>query len=126
MPILPSKVTGIFVKNKDGKLEQKLYRKEDMSISIQRNINSYYILHGLGDSGAGVIRETTVGGLRDRQDNTRSTILAILTGGKPFKTLVKNEEKTDCHTTVTKLGQNVLAWMKKIDREHYDNGTNIF
>ena len=50
---------------------------------------SYYILHGLGDSGAGVIRETTVRGLLNRRGKTRNTILAIVQGGKPFKNMVK-------------------------------------
>ena len=78
LPVLPSPITAIFVKDIDGKLEQKFFEKEDISDLEQDEINRYYTVLGNGDSGAGVIMN---GGVMGGHKDTRSTILAVVQGG---------------------------------------------
>ena len=122
LPVLPSPITAIFVKDKDGKLEQKFFEKEDISVLDQDRINVFYTVFGHGDSGAGVIMN---GGIMGGHKDTRSTILAvakaILTLGEWVKSKARSME---CANKVSKLASEELDWMKLMDRKHFVGGKN--
>ena len=120
LPVLPSPITAIFVKDKDGKLEQKFYQKEEISVLEQEKINTYYTALGAGDSGAGVIMN---GGPMGGHKDTRSTILAVVHGGKVFGPWVKKQSR-ECVNLVSRLTHKELEWMKLMDRKHYVGGKN--
>ena len=120
LPVLPSPITAIFVKDIDGKLEQKFFEKEDISDLEQDEINRYYTVLGNGDSGAGVIMN---GGPMGGHKDTRSTILAVVHGGKVFGPWVKRQSRS-CVNKVSRLTHKELEWMKLMDRKHYAFGKN--
>ena len=120
LPVLPSPITAIFVKDKHGKLEQKFYQKEEISVLEQEKINTYYTALGAGDSGAGVIMN---GGPMGGHKDTRSTILAVVHGGKVFGPWVKKQSR-ECVNLVSRLTHKELEWMKLMDRKHYVFGKN--
>ena len=120
LPVLPSPITAIFVKDKHGKLEQKFYQKEEISVLEQEKINTYYTALGAGDSGAGVIMN---GGPMGGHKDTRSTILAVVHGGKVFGPWVKKPSR-ECVNLVSRLTHKELEWMKLMDRKHYAFGKN--
>ena len=120
LPVLPSPITAIFVKDKHGKLEQKFYQKEEISAPEQEKINTYYTALGAGDSGAGVIMN---GGPMGGHKDTRSTILAVVHGGKVFGPWVKKQSR-ECVNLVSRLTHKELEWMKLMDRKHYVFGKN--
>ena len=120
LPVLPSPITAIFVKDKHGKLEQKFYQKEEISVLEQEKINTYYTALGAGDSGAGVIMN---GGPMGGHKDTRSTILAVVHGGKVFGPWVKKQSR-ECVNLVSRLTHKELEWMKLMDRKHYAFGKN--
>ena len=120
LPVLPSPMTAIFVKDKDGKLEQKIYQKEEISVLEQEKINSYYTALGAGDSGAGVIMN---GGPMGGHKDTRSTLLAVVHGGVVFGPWVKKQSR-ECVNLVSRLTHKELEWMKLMDRKHYVFGKN--
>ena len=113
-------MTAIFVKDKDGKLEQKIYQKEEISVLEQEKINSYYTALGAGDSGAGVIMN---GGPMGGHKDTRSTLLAVVHGGVVFGPWVKKQSR-ECVNLVSRLTHKELEWMKLMDRKHYVFGKN--
>ena len=117
LPVLPSPITAIFVRHKNGKLEQKFYEKEKISVLEQEKINLYYTALGAGDSGAGVIMN---GGPMGGHKDTRSTILAVLRGGTSFAAHKQNLRPDECIETVSRLTQEEIDWIKQIDQEHYD------
>ena len=122
LPVLPSPITAIFVKDKDGKLKQKYFKKEDISVLDQDKINLYYTVSGIGDSGAGVIRN---GGIMGGHKDTRSTILAVLQGGIVLGSWVKKLARSPhCVNKVSKLAPKELEWIKRMDRKHYVGGKN--
>ena len=122
LPVLPSPITAIFVKDKDGKLEQKFFEKEDISDLEQDEINRYYTVLGNGDSGAGVIMN---GGVMGGHEDTRSTILAVATAGLGFGSWVKRRLRSPrCVNQVSRLAHKELEWMKVMDRKHFDGGKN--
>ena len=120
LPVLPSPITAIFVKDKDGKLEQKFFEKEEISVLEQEKINSYYTALGAGDSGAGVIMN---GGPMGGHKDTRSTLLAVVHGGVVFGPWVKKQSR-ECVNLVSRLTHKELEWMKLMDRKHYVGGKN--
>ena len=120
LPVLPSPITAIFVKDKHGKLEQKYYQKEEISVLEQEKINTYYTALGAGDSGAGVIMN---GGPMGGHKDTRSTILAVVEGGKVFGPWIKRQSR-ECVNKVSRLTHKELEWMKLMDRKHYAFGKN--
>ena len=120
LPVLPSPITAIFVKDKHGKLDQKFYQKEEISVLEQEKINLYYTALGAGDSGAGVIMN---GGPMGGHKDTRSTILAVVHGGKVFGPWVKKQSR-GCVNLVSRLTHKELEWMKLMDRKHYVFGKN--
>ena len=122
LPVLPSPITAIFVKDKDGKLEQKFFEKEDISVLDQDKINLYYTVLGHGDSGAGVIMN---GGIMGGHKDTRSTILAVVQGGIVLGSWVKSRSRAPhCVNKVSKLAPKELEWIKLMDRKHYVGGKN--
>ena len=122
LPVLPSPITAIFVKDKDGKLEQKFFEKEDISVLDQDRINVFYTVFGHGDSGAGVIMN---GGIMGGHKDTRSTILAVVQGGLVLGAWVKRLSRSpECVNKVSKLAPKELEWMKSMDRKHYVGGKN--
>ena len=122
LPVLPSPITAIFVKDKHGKLEQKFYQKEEISALEQDKINLYYTGHSHGDSGAGVIMN---GGVMGGHKDTRSTILAVVYGSLSLGSWVKRQARSmECANKVSKLARNELDWMKFMDRKHHDGGKN--
>ena len=120
LPVLPSPITAIFVRHKNGKLEQKFYEKEKISVLEQEKINLYYTALGAGDSGAGVIMN---GGPMGGHKDTRSTILAVVQGGRVFGPWVKRQSR-GCVNKVSRLTHKELEWMKLMDRKHYAFGKN--
>ena len=82
-------------------------------------MNRNYANTGPGDSGAGVIRETKSDELKNEKDDIRSTLLAVFHTAKNLRDYIENAEDNHlCGAIVTKLHENVIEWMKKIDREY--------
>ena len=103
---------------------QKLYEKEDISVLDQDKINFYYAANGRGDSGAGVIIN---GGPMGGDEDTRSTILAVVKGAVDFASFFwtkKQFSSKECTNKVSRLAHNELEWMKLMDRKHYLGGKN--
>ena len=90
-----------------------------MSILEQQKLNPHYASVAHGDSGAGVIRETKSYEFKNEKDDTRSTLLAVFHTAKNLRDYIENAEDNHlCGAIVTKLHENVIEWMKKIDREY--------
>ena len=120
MPVLPSPITAIFVRDKDGKLEQKFFEKEDIGVLEQDKINLRYTVVGHGDSGAGVIMN---GGVMGGHTDTRSTILAVVSRRLDLGSWVRSQSHSkECVNKVSKLARKELEWMKFMDRKHFDGG----
>ena len=84
-------------------------------------MNPHYAFTGHGDSGAGVIREPKYDELKNEKDDTRSTILAVLHSAKDLRSYIEGRQNL-CGQIVTKLHENMLEWMKTIDRKNYAKG----
>ena len=125
VPIYPSPRTAIYA-GKDGKFELRFFQKEEISVEEQQKLNSYYMNIGLGDSGAGVIREAKADGTKNGQADTRRTILAVVE--RPGVTLQAARKqaysKDKCTAQVSRLAQNEIDWIKQIDQKHYKGNIN--
>ena len=76
---------------------------------------------GLGDSGAGVIREAKSDASKEGQADTRRTILAVVhRGGVVIQAARKQDlSKDKCTAQVSRLAQKEIDWIKQIDQKHY-------
>ena len=63
------------------------------------------------------------GGPMGGHKDTRSTILAVVHGGKVFGPWVKKQSR-ECVNLVSRLTHKELEWMKLMDRKHYAFGKN--
>ena len=126
MQNLPSPKTAIFVQKPDKTLEPKVYLQKKLEILEQNKINPLYTMTGQGDSGAGVIREGKAGDVNGAEQESRSTILAIIAGGPLFEDPQFSPRlggsPNNCQNQVSKLTPEQLVWIKETDRMYYNKG----
>ena len=117
VPQIPTADTAIFSKNKNGELEFRGMQQHEPYIDID-NLptfpevyrNAYH-----GDSGGPVMRK-----IRDRSGKERHVLVAVIAHGSDITRLKRSNSK--CLTSVCKLTEEVVKWIKKIDKGDFEYG----
>ena len=117
VPQIPTADTAIFSKNKNGELQFRGMQQHEPYIDIDklptfpevyRNINH-------GDSGGPVMRK-----LKDINAKERHVLVAVNAHGTDITFLETLNSK--CLASVCKLTEEVVKWIKKIDKGDFEYG----
>ena len=112
-PRFPTADIGIFVKTKNGELELRGMEQEEPYVDIN-NLPKVYWSDATGDSGGPVMRRIT-----DSKGKERLVIVAVIAVG--WENSIK-PQSTKCISEVSKLTDEVVKWIKEIDKRNYETG----
>ena len=111
-PRMPTAETAIFVKTKNGELELRGMEKEEPYVDIN-NPEVYWNGAG-GDSGGPVMRR-----IADSNGEERLVIVAVMAISSKSSIMPLT---TKCISKASKLTEEVVKWIKEIDKRNYETG----
>ena len=112
-PRFPTADTAIFVKTKNGELELRGMEQEEPYVDID-NLPKVYWNAASGDSGGPVMRR-----IADSNGEERLVIVAVMAIGSKNSIMPLT---TKCISKASKLTEEVVKWIKEIDKRNYETG----
>ena len=117
VPKIPAANTAIFSKNKNGELQYRGMDHDEPYVNID-NLLSFpevYRNLGPGDSGGPVMKRIT-----DLNGEKRHVIVAVNSISSGIKKNYRYETK--CISEVSKLTEEIVKWIKEVNRGNYELG----
>ena len=117
----------MFLKDKNGKLELKAVYKDPNYVDISQMKKFKYIYNnmGTGDSGAPISIKRLIFNKKNRKAKIIKENRSIIVGVYASGTGISVPSDTMCVNTATKVSQDVVDWIKKIDSGDFSLGKII-
>ena len=122
IPLFPRAKISIFVTDDNGDLEFKGIKKDPNFIDLSQRgaYGNVYNKLAPGDSGGPIMRKIYIDDPKIRKENQeqRNVIVAIISSGYG----VTEKRDTKCIDQGTKVTQEMIQWIKKLDSGDYSLG----
>ena len=117
----------MFLKDTNGKLELKAVYKDPNYVDISQMKKFKYIYNnmGTGDSGAPISIKRLIFNKKNRKAKIIKENRSIIVGVYASGTGISVPSDTMCVNTATKVSQDVVDWIKKIDSGDFSLGKII-
>ena len=127
-PILPRPETAFFLKDRDGNLEFKLMRKDDLEDYYEIMMHPGFTDGNHGDSGSPILRKVDVLDKHYKEKigaaEKRNVIVGINVKGRGIDSFIGDYRK--CSTIGIKVSEDIIHWLKNLDSKYGDAGEKLF
>ena len=124
VPRFPKTEIAVFLRLSDGKLEYQGMVKDESHIDYEKREGYQNIYNNFahGDSGGPIMTE-----VNDKMGEKRHVLVAVIARGFGIRGLDKRElttepVKTKCIADGSKVTEEIVSWIKKVDSGHYSSG----
>ena len=124
VPRFPKAEIAVFLRFSDGKLEFQAMVKDESNIEYEKREGYPNIYNNVahGDSGGPIMTK-----VNDKIGETRHVLVAVTSRGFDIRGLDKRElttepVKTKCIADGSKVTEEIVRWIKKVDSGDYSSG----